>query len=294
MGIMHTTDYQILKGLHNLQRGYDALQNVRQTAADRYNTAKAVLDTEWQTAMQPIVEDLYWHPLRNGIDATPDNERELRTWLEERFDDAAIVAALLLLLRRYSVRAYNLGGQTGLDMLSLDGTFALTDPDILAMIDDHARELTTVGGEYSLIDTTIDDLVVEIPKAKAVVGSAALALAAYIALRSANRTETIERTERPFQVANALNTTFVHNGVAYQMYDVNGVGCPKICAPLHGRTFPINARAISLPRHPKCDCLWSPVLYDGQVVGFPPVTVSIPGLAPWSPPASIWTGSQIS
>lgn len=80
---MHETDWQIYKGLHNLQRGYDAMLNVRQTAGNRYNMAKATLDAEWQAELQPVIEDLYWHPLRNGIDATPDDEGELRAWLEE-------------------------------------------------------------------------------------------------------------------------------------------------------------------------------------------------------------------
>lgn len=274
---MHEIDWPILKGLHSLRSGLDALLNVRQTAGDRYTTAKAVLDAEWQAALQPVMEDLYWHPLRNGIDATPDDEGELRTWLEDRYHDAAVVAALLLLLRRYSVKAYNLGGQTGLDMLLLDGTFDLTDPDLLAMIDAHARELTTVDGEFSLIDTTIDDLVVEIPKAKAVAGSTALSLAAYIALRSARRTEAIERTERPLQVANALTETFVNNGIAYQMYDVNGVGCPKICAPLHGIVMPTNRipAYLSLPQHPFCDCVYSPVMDE------------------YNPPGQVWTGGIV-
>jgi len=289
---MHEVDWQIYKGLHNLQRGYDALLNVRQTAAEKYNTAKVMLDTEWQAAMQPVVEDLYWHPLRNGIDATPDDEGELRTWLEDRYRDAEVIIILLLLLRRYSVKAYNLGGQTGLEMLSLDGTFRLTDPDILAQLDAHAETLTTIGSENSLIDTTIDDLAIEIPKAKQSEGSAALAIAAYIALRSARRTETIERTERPFQVANALDEVFVRNGVQLVMYDVNGVGCAKICAPLHGATWPAGGtpQPYLLPKHPKCDCIHSPVLYDGQAVGYPPVTVSAPGLQPWVPQPSIWMG----
>lgn len=292
---MHDSDHQILKGLHNLHRGYDALLNVRQTAGDRYNTAKAALDAEWQVEMLPIIEDLYWHPLRNGIDATPDDEEELGTWLEDRFRDAAIVALLLLLLRRYSVKAYNLGGKTGLDMLSLDGTFSLTNPDILAWIDEHTEALTTIGSDISLIDTTIKDLVVEIPKAKRNEGSAALAIAAYIALRSAQRTETIERTERPFQVANALTDTYVQNGVQLVMYDVNGVGCVKICAPLHGATWRAGGtpQQYLLPKHPRCDCIHSPVLYDGQAVGYPPVIVSAPGLQPWVPRPSIWMGGLI-
>jgi hypothetical protein len=293
---MHETDQQVLKGLHSLQRGYDALLNLRQTAGDRYNTAKAVIDAEWQADMQPVIEDLYWHPLRNGIDSTPDDEGELRTWLEDRYRDAAIVLILLLLLRRYQVRAYNLGGQTGLDMLSLDGTFNLTDPDILARLDAHAGALTTVGGDISLINTTIDDLVIQIPKAKQNEGSAALYIAAFIALRASQRTETIERTERPFQVGNALDEVFVRNGVQLVMYDVNGVGCVKICAPLHGATWPAGGapRQYLVPRHPRCDCIHSPVLYDGQAVGYPPVTVSAPGLQPWVPQPSIWMGGLIA
>lgn len=288
---MHSIDHAVHKSLFALQCGYDALLSVRQTVGEAYLTKKAELDQRWQADMLPVMEDLYWHPLANGIDETPDNEDDLRAWLQRRYRDATVVAALLALLKRYQVKAYNLGGQTGLDMLGMDGTFRLTNESILAELERHAEELTTQGTDVSLIDTTIDDLAVAIPNAKGSAGSAALFIAAYIALRSATRTETIERTERPLQVADALVETYQRNGISYVMYDVNGIGCQRICAPWHGRVFPAGARGTYIPQHPRCDCIWSPVRYDGQAVGWPAVTVSVPGLQPWVTPAIIWMGN---
>ena len=166
---------------------------------------------------------------------------------------------LLLLLLRYQQRAVNLGGQAGLGFLGLDGTFRLTNPTLLAQLDSHAKMLTSQGSEMSLIDTTIADLVKVVPLAMAATGSTLLALGAYIASRSALRTVLIERTERPRQVANGLDWTYLRNGVQMLMYDVNGVGCPQICAPLHGRTFPADniPDDLTIPRHGFCDCVHS-------------------------------------
>ena len=157
--------------------------------------------------------------------------------------------------------------------LGLDGTFRLTNSALLAQLDSHAKMLTSQGSEMSLIDTTIADLTKAIPLAAAT-GSTLLALGAYIASRSALRTVLIERTERPRQVANGLDWTYLRNGVQMLMYDVNGVGCPQICAPLHGRTFPADNIPMELnpPLHVFCDCIHSPVTDD------------------WVAPESIWMG----
>lgn len=283
-------DPRLLAGLRKMKRAYRGLLSTRAAAIEQYSADKDALDARWQAELTPVLQDLYWHPFRNGIDEAPADADKLREWLADRFTDAATVAVLLLLLQRYHQQAVNLGGQTALNLLGLDGAFVLTNEAYLQQMIDRATMLTTQSSEQSLIDTTINDLVTALPAARASALGVLLALAAYITSRAAQRTVLIERYERPWGVANGLGWAYQHNGVGYVMYDVNGVGCPLVCAPDHGLIFPLGARGRHIPRHSGCDCIWSPVRHDGQTVGYPPVTVSVPGLAPWTPPATVWTG----
>lgn len=290
MDTMHIIDIRLHIGLTKMQRALDGL--TRSAAIDKYNAAKDQLDAEWQADLDPVMRDLYWHPFRNGINEAPEDEGNLRKWLRERYDDAAVIAILLLLLQRYHRRAANLGGQTALDLLGIDATFRLANDDYLQEIDDRAEMLTTQGSEQSLIDTTIDDLTAALVAARKNEAGALLAMSAYIVARAAQRAVLIERYERPWAVARVQEWTYTNNAVSHVMYDINGVGCAKICAPDHGRVFPLGRwpRGLSIPRHSGCDCIWSPVRYDGQAVGYPPVTVSVPGLAPWQQPSIPWLG----
>lgn len=274
-------DHAIYKSLSRLHTAYTGLlgDNVRMTAREKLNADKVLLDAQWQQELEPLVNDLYWVPFRNGVSDAPTDEAKLRRWLEDRYkqdadNERGVIALLLLLLLRYQQRAVNLGGQAGLGFLGLDGTFRLTNPALLAQLDSHAKMLTSQGSEMSLIDTTIADLTRVVPLAMAATGSTLLALGAYIASRSALRTVLIERTERPRQVANGLDWTYLRNGVQTLMYDVNGVGCPQICAPLHGRTFPADniPAGLSVPQHVFCDCIHSNADEN------------------WVQPDTVWTG----
>ena len=269
------TNPRLVAGLRKLNRAYDGL---RATAAiDQYNTDKAALDARWQAELSPVLQDLYWHPFRNGINEAPTDGERLRQWLADRLSDAATVAILLALLTRYHLAAANLGGQTALNMLGLAGTFDLTNDAYLQTLADRATMLTDQGTEMSLIDTTIDDLATALPAARDSVAGSAVALATYIASRAFQRSVWIDRYERPWAVAQSLLWTFGNNGVTLLMYDINGEGCPTICAPLHGRTMPANAipAELQLPKHVGCDCIYTPVLSG------------------WTPPATNWTGGAI-
>lgn len=279
-------------GLRKMQRVYDGL---RATAAiDQYNADKAALDTRWQAELSPVLQDLYWAPFRNGIGEAPTNEERLRQWLKDRLGAAAAVAILLALLTRYHLRAANLGGQTALNMLDLAGTFNLTNDAYLQTLADRAATLTSQGTEMSLIDTTVDDLATALPAARDSVAGVAVALALFITSRVAQRTVLIERYERPWAVARGLSWASQHNGISHLMYDKNLLACKEICEPWHGRVVTVGgANSSIIPQHPGCDCLWQPVRYDGQLLGSPPVTVSVPGLQPWQPPVTNWTGGAI-
>lgn len=286
------TDPRLTTGLRKMQRAYSGLLSTRDVAFDQYVADKEALDTRWQAELQPVLADLYWYPFRNGVSEAPEDADRLRQWLKDRLVDAATVAILLALLQRYHIQAVTLGGQTALNALGLDAVFSLTNETYLQELVDRAVMLTTQGSEVSLIDTTINDLAEALPVARASADGVLMALAAYIASRAAQRTVMIERYERPWGVANGLGWTYQHNGIAYVMYDVAGVGCPEVCAPDHGLVYPVNARGRSIPRHSGCDCIWSAVQYDGQRLGSPPVTVSVPGLQPWTAPAQVWTGGN--
>lgn len=286
------TDPRLTAGLRKMQRAYDGL---RATAAiDQYNADKATLDARWQAELSPVLQDLYWHPFRNGINEAPTDGERLRQWLADRLSDAATVAILLALLTRYHLAAANLGGQTALNVLDLAGTFDLTNDAYLQTLADRATMLTSQGTEMSLIDTTIDDLATALPVARDSVAGVAVALALFITSRVTQRTVLIERYERPWGVANGLSWTFQRNGISYKMYDKNLLACKEVCEPWHGRVVVVNGPGSSIiPQHPGCDCLWQPIQYDGQLLGLPPVAVSVPGLQPWQPPATNWTGGAI-
>lgn len=285
-------DWQIYKNLRNLQDGYDSLLEKDLTPRQKYLARKSLLDENWQADLLPVMSALYWYPFRNGVDGAPEKKRELKRWLKRQYDDEAAVMALLLLLFQYGKIAYNLGGQSGLDYLNIDRRFQLSNIEILMSIDDRYRKMVAQDTEYSLIDTTVNDLAEAIPQAREGKKAFVVALSAFIAARSAERTVAIERYERPFQVGQALDAVYRSNNIKYKMYDVNGVGCPKKCAPWHGKVFAIGSGApVTIPQHSGCDCIWSPVRFDGQVVGSPPVTVSVPGLPKWEQPAIIWTGA---
>lgn len=285
------TDFGFMKGLLQMRAGLAALLSTRQTAYESYSTRKARLDEEWQAELYPVMGDLYWSPFRNGLAEAPEDESALRAWLSDHYNQDVVVAALLALLMRYQRRAYNLGGQLALDLLGIDEFFNLTNGGILTDLDAFAAMLVRQSGEINLIGTTIDDLVAALQAAREGDGPALLALAEYIQNRTDVRTVLIERSERPRQVAAALATAFIRNEVGYMMYDVAGVGCPRVCAPYHGRVYRTSAwPARLIPQHPACDCIWSPVLYNGQSVGTPPVVVDLGTDYIWNRPEALWIG----
>ena len=258
---------------------------------NEYRIRRATLDDEWQAEMLPLINDMYWHPFRDGVRNAPEDPAELRAWLSDKYDDAVVLALLMQLLQRRSRDAYKLGGETALRFLGYRNEFELSNAEIQQQIDAFAMALVSQGTEYSIVDTTIDDLVAALPAARESENNTLLVLAAYIAMRAAQRNEMIERSERPRWVANAQDETYSRNDIEYMMYDVAGVGCPRICAPWHGTVTRGGAQTIRLiPQHPHCDCIWTPVRYDGEVLGSPPVVVSAPGLPQWQAPVEPWTG----
>ena len=152
--------------LQRLERAYNGLLSVRATI-DELTPAELQLEAQWQQALEPVLRDLYWYPLRNGLNTLPQDEAELRRFLRDSLSSAAAIAALLALLKRYLLQAVNIGGRMALNLLGLDSTFHLTNPEYIHQVEDHADTLTQAGTELSLIDTTINHLATGIPQALA-------------------------------------------------------------------------------------------------------------------------------
>jgi len=271
---MHPTDAALHAHLSTMHGALSSLIAIETRAVTMPKPSKMPMAVEMADDLMPVLADLYWYPLRNGIDSAPQDEEELKPWLQRQLEKPAAVAALLALLLRFHKRAVNYGGTIALELLELAGTFSLTNSAYLALIDERATMLTTAGSEMSLIDTTINDLAREIPAARKSNDSTLAVLGAYITMKALSRSTGIATFEVPWGFANGLGWTYKENGVKRLMYDVNGVGCPEICAPLHGRTFPIDniPAELTVPRHSACDCVHSP------------------SLTGWTAPATVWEG----
>lgn len=272
---MHPTDAALHAHLSRLHGTLTGMIAIESRAVTMPKPSKMPLAVEMTDALVPVIEDWYWFPFRNGIGEAPEDEEDLRSWLRRQLETAAAVAALLALLLRFHKRAVNYGGAIALELLELAGKFNLTNAVYLALLDERATMLTTGGSEMSLVDTTINNLVVAIPEARKSSDGVLAALGAYIAARALTRSVGIATFEVPWGFANGLGWTYKENGVKRLMYDVNGVGCPEICAPLHGRTMDADDIPIELnpPIHPNCDCILSPILTG------------------WTAPAPVWKGS---
>lgn len=237
-----TATATIDRSLTRLHLALSGLLAVEARAAGDITPAEIALELQWREALEPVLVDLYWWPLRNGIDQAPEDEAELRTWLRRRYDDEEAAAALLLLLILYQRRAANVGGRMGLELMGIGGGFDLTNGSLLAELEAHARTLARLDTDLSLLDTTVDDLVRGIPAARAATGNTAQVLAAMIAGWAVTRTGRIAVTEQTRAVGRGLGWVFGRNGVATQRFvtredpDV----CP-VCWERHGRIVPVNA-----------------------------------------------------
>lgn len=272
---MHPTDAMLHAHLSRLHGTLTGLIAIESRAVVMPKPSKMPLAVEMTDDLVPVLADLYWFPFRNGISEAPEEDEDLRAWLQRQLETSAAVAALLALLLRFHRRAVNYGGTIALELLELAGKFNLTNAAYLAMLDERATMLTTGGSEMSLIDTTVNNLAVALPEARRSSDGVLAALGAYIATRALTRSVGIATFEVPWGFAQGLGWTYKENGVKRLMYDVNGVGCPEICAPLHGRTFPIDdvPSELVVPKHSSCDCVHSNA--DSS----------------WTAPSTVWKGS---
>jgi hypothetical protein len=267
-----TPDAALYRGLTRMQRAFDGLLSTR--AVSMPLPSKMPLAVEMSNKLAPVLADVYWFPVRNGISEAPQDEGALMVWLKRQLVNTVVWTALVALMLLFHKRAVNQGGTIALDILGLTGQFNLTNSDYLSLLDERTTMLTTADSEMNLIDTTVNDLSIAIPAARNATGDTLALLGAYIAGRALTRSAGIATFEVPWGFNNGLEWTYGRNGVRYMMYDVNGIGCEEFCAPLHGRITEVGNRDgdLFIPQHPGCDCCWT-ILDDG-----------------YQPPEQVWTG----
>lgn len=258
-----------------MRQAVNGLIAIETRQLEELTPAEVALERQWQQALEPALRDLYWHPLRNGINEAPEGEAELRRWLREKYRDALTVAVLAVLLNRFLIRGFSLGGQLGLGVLGVGGTFQLANRGILDEIEAHTEELTTLDRPLSLIDTTVDNLVAGIPKAREDEDNTLLVLAALIGGWSLLRSVRIAATEQSRMTARGLGQVYGRNGIAQMEFQTRADDrvC-EICAPHHGKIVPVNnvPAEMSIPLHTNCRCVWVAVTQG------------------WQPPANVWRG----
>lgn len=266
-------DVTLYRNLTTMRQSLNGLLAVEVRNLDELTPAEVALDAQWQRAIEPVLADLYWWPLRNGLSEAPEDEDELRTWLDGKYNDEA-VAALLLLLLLNQRRAVNIGGRVGLELIGIGGDFNLSNAELLAILDEHAHSLVTAGTEFSLIDTTINDLVRGIPAARQAATNTLTTLGNFIAGWAAVRSVAIAATEGARQFANGLNWVYGRNGIAQQIFRTRAGACVRICAPLEGMRMAVNSIPdyLRIPLHTHCRCYYQAVVDD------------------WERPESIWRG----
>jgi hypothetical protein len=275
--VTNLPDAALHRGLTRMQRALDGLLSTR--AVSMPLPSKMPLAVEMSNKLAPVINDVYWYPIRNGIAEAPQDEDALLAWLKRQLANTVVWTALVALMLLFHKRAVNYGGAIALDVLDLAGQFNLTNSEYLSLLDERTTMLTTadsdpVRASMNLIDTTVNDLSIAIPAARNATGDTLALLGAYIAGRALTRSAGIATFEVPWGFNNGLEWTYKENGVKLMMYDVNGIGCEEFCAPLHGRVTEVGNRDgdLFIPQHSGCDCCWTCLTDD------------------WTPPVQIWRG----
>ncbi len=232
------------------------------------------LEAQWADELESILIALYLLVVVRLDQLPRTSEAAVRAWLEDQYRaDPLATVPLLLSLQTWLRRGVDLGGASALELLGYGGLpFHLTDPVLLAAIDAFATQLVTIGGDLSLLDTTIDDLSSTLWGAIAAdpaVEVAALATAVQdrAAVRSALRANLIAESEISRSLNAGLVWTYDRNGVPRVQFWPREDAC-DICEPDRGKAFPVTAipAAYEIPRHVRCRCIWLPVGFESVSV----------------------------
>lgn len=275
----------VIKSLLRLHHGLTAvlpLAGSRQLA-DGPTIEELALEADWARELEPVLRDLYYYPIRNGVETAPDIDREqLQAWALDVYDDEFAVAALLLLLSRYMQAGVSVGGQLALNEMGLNEVFELEDAGVISTIGALAQGLVSISSEISLTHTTANELAMIISRLRdegLSGGEMLLRLDEYIVSRSAVRSGLIAQTESVRSTRFGLVETYTRNGIEVVIFrnapELTESGPCLICEPLDGNRYNIVENIVVGPQpplHTGCVCYYEPDMID------------------WSPPEEIWTG----
>jgi hypothetical protein len=250
---------------------------------DGQTAQELAAEAAFAAAMRPVLDELYRWPLRNGLDAVPEGDREqVIRWLLRQYRDSAATAVLIFTLKKQFESGFNAGGNIALEALGLPGSFALQDEALLATIEETAVSYANTRAEISLTRTTAVELGRQIVSGRAagLEGSALSAvLASYISGRTMTRSSGIATTETVRWSRRALGTTYVRNGIEWMIYRTAPAAsesgpCP-ICTPFEGRRLRASNGSVwvdLIPQHTGCVCYY------------------VPDTSGWERPEEVWTG----
>lgn len=243
-------------------------------------TAELMIEASMAATLVEPVQAMYRYPFRNGITAVPDtgDRPTLRAWLITQYQEREAAADLRATLPPWMIRASNAGGQLGLEEIGASGVFDLRDEAIKSNIRDHADGLTTVGGYHSVVDTTLNELTIQLSNGR-LTGLTNEELSATIAqtaiARSQIRAGAIALDQMIRWVNVALREVYARNGIAFEIFrtrpEASQSGpCPE-CSPLDGKMYVVGTGPI-IPVHNRCVCVYLPDMTD------------------WSLPDEVWRG----
>jgi hypothetical protein len=242
------------------------------------------VEASFASALRVPVHDTYRWPLRSGVTAVPELDRDaLAEWMRGEFATAAGQAStgnLADVLTRYFTRSFEVGGELALDLLGSQRPFQLRDEDLVELIEETAVSYTDPYADISLTNTTANELARQIANGREAGLSASAIeglLTTYIGGRALTRSSNIATTEMVSWSRKGVGTTYGRNGVEYMIYKTSRSRrgpCP-ICAPYDGQRLRASNGLVwfdLLPQHGGCVCYY------------------LPDTAGWELPEEIWTG----
>lgn len=248
--------------------------------ADGQTLAELATEAAMTGALVAPLGEMYRYPFRGGVTAVPSttDRAALAAWLILQLSDAEAAADLRAVLPAWVVRAYEVGGGLGLMELGIGGTFALRDEAVRAAIIAYVTGMTQVDGYHSLVDTTVNDLVVFLANARAAEmadDELERALGEYSNRRSTIRAGLIALDQVIRWVNAALREVYERNRVTYEIYktrpELTETGPCLTCLPYDGLSFPVKTGPL-LPQHGRCVCVY------------------LPDLRGWTQPVEVWRG----
>lgn len=244
------------------------------------------VEASFTNALRVPIYDTYRWPLRDGLTAVPELDRDaLAEWIRGEFTTPAGIArtgALADVLERYFIQAFNVGGTLALELLGSGLAFNLRDEALLGIIADTAVSYTDPLASISLTNTTANELARQITGGRAEglsAGAIESLLNIYISGRTLQRSSNIAATEVVSWSRKGLGTTYAQNDIEYMIYKTaperSATGPCPICSPYEGQRLRASNGRVwfdLLPQHGGCNCYY------------------LPDTAGWELPEEVWTG----